>query len=382
MSTKSGVIQSPNYPKPYPRNSECEWLLEVTPHHTIQFTINDIFIESGMQCGWDYVVAYDMSGTSANSNFDMDSDTLDESETNQIFKLCGREDDVPDLLRNESATNRAIVRFVSDDSVQSGGFQITYRESCGQTLIIDESDLQYITLSQQVARNETCVWVLQAADPSRHIMFTPTHIQLHSAASALYPREGDCQADGVKIYEGTAATGRPRQQFCRSHPPAIISRGHALTISVPLALVAEFEGHYMNMDTACGGIYDALSGRFTSPYYPDSYPVNIECEWVVKASAGNSQTLTIESIDLEQSEGCNNDYLELREEWPRGALIGVYCGNQLPPTVHSKGSIWIKFKSNDDVVGEGFMASYNYGKSLDPTPIPLSNVNHLCRASQ
>ncbi|XP_064556077.1 cubilin homolog [Drosophila montana] len=357
LSTRRGIIQSPGYPKPYPRNSECEWLLEVSPHHTIIFDFKDLDIEAGFDCSWDYVAAYDMSGSDGVSDSDADSDTPDDSEGRQIFKLCSTG---LANARNESATNRAILRFVTDDSMQSRGFQLHFHESCGQTLSIDETDFQYLNLAHQVARNETCVWVLQATDPSKHIIFTPTHIQLHDELSASYPRESDCMTHGIKIYEGITASGTPRQQFCRSHPPAVISRGQALTISVPLALVAEFEGHYMTMDTLCGSRYNALSGRFTSPYYPDSYPVNIECEWVLEASAGNSLSLTVESIDLEQSDGCNNDYLELREESPRGPLLGVYCGNQLPAAISSKGSIWIKFKSNDDVVGEGFMASYNY----------------------
>lgn len=336
--------------------------MEVSPHHTIVFDFQDLDIEDGYGCGWDYVAAYDMSGSDGVSDSDADSDTLDDSEGRQIFKVCTRSFQGASNERTESATNRAIVRFVTDDSVESRGFQLHYHESCGQTLFIDETDFQYLNLVHQAARNETCVWVLQASDPSKHIIFTPTHIQLRDELSTSYPRESDCMTHGVKIYEGVTASGTPRQQFCRSHPPAVISRGQALTISVPLALIAEFEGHYMTMDTLCGSGYNALSGRFTSPYYPDSYPVNIECEWVLQASAGNSLSLTIESLDLEQSDGCNNDYLELREESARGALLGVYCGNQLPAAISSKGSIWIKFKSNDDVVGEGFMASYNYGE--------------------
>lgn len=352
-----GIIESPKYPEPYPPNSNCEWTIEVSPHHTIIFEMEEMDLESGMACNWDHVSAYDLS---ASDGF-TDVESLDDTEGGRLFVMCGQ--NIKEMSRNQSATNRALVRFVSDETVHHKGFRLHYHESCGQTQVIDETDYQYIMLQRQVPTNESCVWVLRAADPGKHIIFTPTHVQLYPDASAQYPSEGDCMEHGVKIYEGINVTGTPRQKFCRSHPPALISTGSSLTISVPLSLIADFEGHFMTMDISCGSTYDALSGRFTSPYYPNSYPVNIDCEWIISATAGNSLSLTLESFDMEQSDGCNNDYLEIREESERGALIGVYCGNKVPPVVRSKGSIWLKFKSNDDVVGEGFMASYNYGES-------------------
>ncbi|KAH8276594.1 hypothetical protein KR044_004736, partial [Drosophila immigrans] len=356
LTAKSGTIQSPGYPRSYPRNSHCEWTVEVSPQHTVIFELEDLEMESGYECGWDRLTAHDLA---ASSTFTMGDSEQDDTEGAQIFVMCG---DVVERLtqRRESATNRALVRFVSDDSVQHKGFRLHYRESCGQSLTIDETDYEYIVVSHQVARNETCVWVLRASDPSKRIIFTPQHVQLHADASARYATESDCMPYGIQIYEGLTATGHARQRFCHSHPPALISHGNALTISVPLQLVAEFEGFYMTMDTVCGSDYMAISGRFTTPYYPASYPVNIECVWMLVASEGNSLSLTIESFDLELSDGCNNDYLEVREESSRGALIGVYCGTQLPASIKSKGSLWLAFKSNDDVVGEGFMASYSY----------------------
>ncbi|XP_034489715.1 cubilin homolog [Drosophila innubila] len=352
LMAKSGTIQSPGYPRSYPANSDCEWVLEVSPHHTILFEIEDIEIESGYNCAFDKISAHDLS-----SSYDSDGeDSQDDTEAATIFQVCTG----MSIARNESTTNRALLRFVTDNSIEHRGFRLHYHESCGQTLSIDETELQYITIAHQVARAETCVWVLRAADPTKHIIFTPTHVHLHAELSASYATEGDCLPHGIQIYEGVTATGTARQQFCRSHPASLISHGDALTISVPMLLVSEFEGHFMTMDSVCGSAYNALSGRFTTPYYPASYPVNIECEWTLNASDGNSLSLTIESFDLELSDGCNNDYLEVREESSRGTLIGVYCGTQLPPAIKSKGSIWMKFKSNDDVVGAGFMASYNY----------------------
>ncbi|XP_043658315.1 cubilin homolog [Drosophila teissieri] len=344
LAARNGVIESPNYPLNYPAHSECEWQVEVSPHHQIVFEMSDLDLESGYGCNWDYLEAYDLAE--------------DDSEGRKLFKVCGDVEESSELLA--SSSNMAVVRFISDDSISRKGFRLHFHESCGQTISVDESMFDYIQMSRQAARNETCLWVFQAQEPNKRIIFTPTHVKLREDADQRYPTEGDCLDVGVKIYEGTEPQGTPRLKFCRSHPPALISNGQALTVSVPLQLVEEFEGHYMMMDTSCGSVYTALSGKFSSPYYPASYPPNIECLWLLEASVGNSISLTLESLDLEKSDGCNRDYLEVREESERGQLIGVYCGNELPGVIHSRGAIWMKFKSDDDTVGEGFMASYNY----------------------
>ncbi|EDV46242.2 cubilin homolog [Drosophila erecta] len=343
LTAQNGVLESPNYPLNYPAHSACEWQIEVSQYHQIVFEMAELDLESGYGCAWDYLEAYDLME--------------DDSEGQQLFKVCGGIE--YDTLLT-STSNMAVVRFVSDDSISRKGFRLHFHESCGQTINVDEAAFDYIQMSWQTARNESCVWVIQAQEPNKRIIFTPTNVKLREEASVQYPTEGDCLDLGVKIYEGTEPQGTPRLKFCRSHPPALISNGQALTVSVPLQLVEEFEGNYMTMDTSCGSVYDALSGKFSTPYYPDSYPPNIECVWLLVASSGNSLSLTLESMDMESSEGCNRDYLEIREESESGELIGVYCGNEVPGVIHSRGDIWIKFKSDDDNVGEGFMASYNY----------------------
>ncbi|XP_017013207.2 cubilin homolog [Drosophila takahashii] len=342
---RNGVIQSPNYPLPYLRNIHCEWHVEVSAHHRIVFEVQDL--AEIMFREFEYLEAFDVE--------------KDDTEGQRLFKFIYGDEEYN--IQTVSATNIALVRFNSGSlSGPDKGFRLNFHESCGQTVIIDSTDVKYIHLGRQAPRNESCVWVLQTKEPSKLIIFTPTDIKLRDEANTMYPTEEDCLSEGVKIYEGAEATGSPRLQYCRSHPPALISNGPALTISVPLLLVEEFEGNYMIMDTACGSVYSALSGRFSSPYYPASYPPNIECIWVLQASQGNSISLTIKSMDIEDSEGCNRDYLEVREGSDKGNLIGAYCGKEVPMVIHSPSSIWMKFRSDDDNVGDGFVASYNYAR--------------------
>lgn len=74
--------------------------------------------------------------------------------------------------------------------------------------------------------------------------------------------------------------------------------------------------------------------------------------------------LTIESFDTEASEGCNKDYVEVRESTESGRLLGLYCGNDIPPPITGVQSLWVKFGSDNDGVANGFLVSYNYGEYI------------------
>lgn len=118
LTARNGVIESPNYPLNYPAHSRCEWQVEVSQHHQIVFEMADLNLESGYDCNWDYLEAYDL--------------TEDDTEGERLFKVCGDETEDDKLL--SSSSNMAVVRFISDDSVSKKGFRLHFHESCGQTV--------------------------------------------------------------------------------------------------------------------------------------------------------------------------------------------------------------------------------------------------------
>lgn len=89
---------------------------------------------------------------------------------------------------------------------------------------------------------------------------------------------------------------------------------------------------------------------------------NIECEWTISASPGNEMTISILTLDIDETDHCNGDYLEIRESNSAGKLIGVYCGKTIPPTLRQTNKFWLKFRSDNDGVGLGFLLEYSYGK--------------------
>ena len=67
------------------------------------------------------------------------------------------------------------------------------------------------------------------------------------------------------------------------------------------------------------------------------------------------------AFQLQQSSGCNNDFLEIREGNSAGALVGRFCGDSLPSTYTSLiGHIlWAKFRSDASVRGSGFRLTFS-----------------------
>ena len=69
----------------------------------------------------------------------------------------------------------------------------------------------------------------------------------------------------------------------------------------------------------CGGVYVEQSGNITSPYFPDLYPNNKECVYIIRQPQGSSITLTFQRFNVEASSSrpgpnnrtCIHDSLEV-----------------------------------------------------------------------
>lgn len=117
-----------------------------------------------------------------------------------------------------------------------------------------------------------------------------------------------------------------------------------------------------SLTDVCGGVLTGLSGVLTSPEYPNNYPNNAECRWVIRAAGPATVKLVFVDFQVEGSAGCTYDYVAVLGA-PGPARGHHYCGSSRPPTLVSRGhELQVVFKSDFNIGGRGFKAHYFSGR--------------------
>ncbi|XP_028832993.1 neuropilin and tolloid-like protein 1 [Denticeps clupeoides] len=119
----------------------------------------------------------------------------------------------------------------------------------------------------------------------------------------------------------------------------------------------------------CGTwIKEPDGGVFTSPNYPEKYPPERECIYIIEASPRQCIDLFFdEKYSIEPSWECKFDHIEVRDgPFSFSPIIGRYCGQESPMYVRSSGRyLWIKFVADSELEAIGFSARYNFTQDPD-----------------
>lgn len=98
-----GVIQSPLYPENYPKNVQCEWVIELPSQYKIRLDFTELQLENSMSCQYDFVLAMDGPPTSPSP----------------LGKFCGNS--TQEYI--ESRSNVMTILFKSDSTKTKKGFE-------------------------------------------------------------------------------------------------------------------------------------------------------------------------------------------------------------------------------------------------------------------
>ncbi|CAG0888806.1 unnamed protein product [Darwinula stevensoni] len=116
-----------------------------------------------------------------------------------------------------------------------------------------------------------------------------------------------------------------------------------------LAFQALFCGCLISASTSqdCGGVLTEPHGEIQSPGYPDSYPPNIHCRWVVQVPSAGKIILTFNDIELGNHQNCvSGDHLTISD--PEGDSK-ITCDPDVPNAIESIGNtLYIDFTSDAD----------------------------------
>ncbi|XP_029473519.1 CUB domain-containing protein 2 [Rhinatrema bivittatum] len=206
--------------------------------------------------------------------------------------------------------------------------------------------------------NTDCRWLLVVAEGSS-VLLTFHHFDLEY--------HGACDFDYIKIYNGVSEDeGNLLGKFCGTAlPPQFTSSWHVMAIIFHSDRHVASKGFFaVYRKDVCGGVLTGLSGVITSPDYPENYPNNADCRWIIRVASPSVVKLVFTDFQMENNEECNFDYVAIFDgSGVNDRHISHYCGSSKPPDVVSAtNELLLVFKSDFNIGGRGFKAYFYSGE--------------------
>ncbi|XP_039609502.1 neuropilin-1a isoform X1 [Polypterus senegalus] len=238
-------------------------------------------------------------------------------------------------------------------------------EQCGGDIKIKEPG--YLTspgYPNQYFPYQNCVWIIQAPEPYQRILinFNP-HFDLE---------DRECKYDYVEVHDGGDENSHLLGKYCGKIAPSPLQSTSPLLY---IKFVSDYETHgagfsirfeVLKTGAECSRNFTRSSGVIKSPGYPEKYPNNLECTYIIFAPNMDEIVLDFENFDLEADSNpphgavCRYDRLEIWDGIPGvGAFIGRYCGQNSPGRIRSfTGVLSIYLQTDNAIAKEGFSANF------------------------
>ncbi|KAG8009334.1 Neuropilin-1a, partial [Nibea albiflora] len=178
--------------------------------------------------------------------------------------------------------------------------------------------------------------------------------------------------DYVEVRDGVDESGQLVGKYCgKIAPSPVVSSGNQLFIK----FVSDYETHgagfsirYEIFKTGpeCSRNFTSNSGVIKSPGFPEKYPNNLDCTFMIFAPKMSEIILEFESFELEPDPTppagvfCRYDRLEIWDGFPGvGPYIGRYCGQNTPGRIISyTGILALTINTDSAIAKEGFSANF------------------------
>uniref|UniRef100_A0A672HTS6 Cubilin (intrinsic factor-cobalamin receptor) n=1 Tax=Salarias fasciatus TaxID=181472 RepID=A0A672HTS6_SALFA len=338
-----GLLFSPGWPQNYAPYQDCTWLIR-SPDSVVELNFLSLDMESDPSCSSDSVVIRD--GPTSVSPV--------------LATVCGR--DLPGSLH--STGEDMLIHFTSDGLDSGRGFNASYSKGCGGVLHVDRGVLSSPHYPQNYPPGLDCSW---------HVAVTPglkVSVSFQSPFQIQGSGEQCSSGDFLELRNGPDVSSPLLRRICgSSQQPQLLTTDNQLFIRFVSDNSDEASGFKLVFEAssqACGGLVELSDGdppgHITSPDYPESYPQNTDCIWVILAPNGEAVQIDFEDdFYIEPTASCMNDYLEVRDgPTINSELISRLCGNTRPSTQHSTGpSMLLRFRTDSSVTHKGFRAKFS-----------------------
>ena len=101
----------------------------------------------------------------------------------------------------------------------------------------------------------------------------------------------------------------------------------------------------------CSNIYQGSSGTIASPMYPQEYPDNLNCAWVIKVANDSRVKVTFDDFLLEEDAACF-DKIVAFDGYDNDPMISEFCGKDgQDVSLTSSGSVLVLKLITDPSIG-------------------------------
>lgn len=219
-----------------------------------------------------------------------------------------------------------------------------------------------------------CIWRITISDANQHIKLSFKTFHLEDC--------NKCTCDFVEIFDVVGPKQNSLGRFCGSSLPGpFYSSKQSLLVVFQSDHGNGFPGFTASYSTVLPGavcrnatrLITAV-GTIHSPEFlnRDYYPTNVDCIWQITTPYNTRMRFKIMHMSIQSCgksgtpEFCSCDYLEIRDgRSSSDRLLATLCGTrtELPETIYSSGrNLWVRFKSDGEVVSSGFVASFSSKK--------------------
>lgn len=204
--------------------------------------------------------------------------------------------------------------------------------------------------------NSRCAWVI-TTNRTKVLNITFTNFALETSS--------ECQFDWLQIHDGPNSASHLIGRFCGTIlPKNIITTRNSVYMwfrSDKEHNLDGFELTWKSIDPVCGGFMNVSShGVISSPGSPSKYPQNRDCEWILSAPVDKRIQLTFFSLQIEEHDDCNADYLSIYDGLSsEGDVLKQYCTSGQPPSeIFQTNELTVKFHSDSVGTDNGFQVHY------------------------
>lgn len=179
-------------------------------------------------------------------------------------------------------------------------------------------------------------------------------------------RSPDCGYDSLS-FSNVPNFNNSIMRLCQTqHEKTIVtSEGHKMFVKFEADESHNSKGFnltYQQILADCGGTFSGSNGVIQTPKYPtQNYENKKMCEWNIKTDASHFITFTFGEFDLESSENCTKDFVEIYDPIFNKQLWKG-CGSNLPNQTKFKSErneLVVRLVTDDSITAKGFTGNFS-----------------------